>query len=352
MNDRTPAPRNLADRRKTPSGSHRTGRSRTTEFSHQSDGKPLEEVASRWVVLNTGGDPDQHERDAFAAWYAADARHAQTYDELLDIWQKLSAIDAGAIRAKRRHRLATLPAAVAAFVLAGSALIYYADSLRVAALADAATATGEVRTVQLADGSSVTLDAQSAIAVDLAPGARNIRLLRGRALFEVAHDASRPFVVRTDNAEATALGTRFTVEALADRSRVAVLQSRVAVRCTACATPQLTQVLSPDYEADVSAAGVNGPQAANAAAIGGWSQGELTFENVDLRDALAELQRYTHRRIWLIDRGAGERPVSGLVDPQHPEAAVRALAAAAKLDVRAMPGVLLVGTPKNIFKKG
>ncbi|MBB4519732.1 transmembrane sensor [Paraburkholderia fungorum] len=352
MNDRTPTPRDLANRPQPASTPRLSGTSKAAAPSYQSTDKPLEEVASRWVVLNTGGNPDQQEREAFSAWYAADLRHARAYDELLDIWRKLASVDAGAIRAKRRRRLATVPAAVTAFILAGSALLYYADSLRVAALADASTSTGEVRTVQLADGSSVTLDAQSAIVVDLRVSARNIRLLRGRALFDVAHDASRPFVVRTDNAEATALGTRFTVEALADHSRVAVLQSRVAVRCVTCAAPELTQILSPDYEADVGAAGVGGPQPANAAAIGGWSQGELTFENVDLRDALAELQRYTHRRIWLIDRSAGQRPVSGLIDPQHPEAAVRALAAAAKLEVRAMPGMLLVGAPKNIFEKG
>lgn len=303
------------------------------------------------MVLNTGGDPDEHERRSFSAWYAADARHAQLYDELLDIWHKLSAVDAGAIRAKRRRNrssTAIMSLAVLAFLLTGSVLLYR-DSLRVLALADAATAIGEVRTVELADGSNVTLDAQSAIAVELTPTARNIRLLRGRALFEVAHDPSKPFVVRTGDAEATALGTRFTVEALAGHSRVAVLQSRVALRCTACDEPSAARVLSPGDEADITLLGVSTPRTTDAAAIAGWTQGTLTFENVSLRDALADLQRYTHRRIWLAERSAGERRVSALVDPRDPDTAVRVLAAAAKLNVHAMPGVLLVGSPKNIF---
>jgi transmembrane sensor len=311
----------------------------------------LEDAASRWVVLNTGGDPDENEQRAFSAWYAADPSHARMYDELLDIWNQLSAVDAGVIRSKRKRRTVTVSLAVLAFLLTGSALLYR-DSLRVLALADAATAVGEVRAVQLADGSTVTLDAQSAIAVDLTPTSRNIRLLRGRALFEVAHDPSRPFVVRTGNAEATALGTRFTVESLEGRSRVAVLQSRVAVRCVSCEAAAPPRVLSPNDEADVSMAGVSAPRVTDAAAIAGWGQGTLTFDNVSLRDALADLQRYTHRRIWLVDGAAGERRVSAVVNPQDPNTATRLLAAAAKLDIRVVPGMLLVGTPKNIFSKG
>lgn len=172
---------------------------------------------------------------------------------------------------------------------------------------------------------------------------------RGRALFDVAHDPSRPFVVRTGTAEATALDTRFTVETLDGRSRVAVLQSRVAVRCVSCEVVFTPRVLSPHNEADVSMAGVSASRVADTAATAGWEQGTLTFENVNLRDALAELQRYTHRRIWLADGKAGERRVSAVVNPQDPTTATRLLAAAAKLDVRAVPGMLLVGIPEDII---
>ena len=342
MNDRTSATRDSTGTRQT------RKLAGTAAPDPPPDERALEETASRWVVLNSGGDPDEHERRSFSAWYAADTRHAQIYDELLDIWHKLSAVDAGAIRAKRRRRTAIMSMAVLAFSLAGGALLYR-DSLRVLALADASTAIGEVRTVELADGSSVTLDAHSAIAVDLTPVARNIRLLRGRALFEVAHDPSKPFVVRTNDAEATALGTRFTMEALPGHSRVAVLQSRVALRCTICDALPAARVLSPNDEADITVLGVSTPRTSNAAAIAGWAQGTLTFEDVSLGDALADLQRYTRQRIWLADRSAGERRVSALVDPHNPDAAVRVLAAAAKLDVRALPGVLLVGSPRNIL---
>ncbi|SOF01372.1 FecR family protein [Burkholderia sp. OK233] len=208
----------MSDRTSASHESNGTRAPRNPARAAASDRRPdeLEEIASRWVVLNTGGEPSEHDRHAFSAWYDGDVRHAQMYDELLDIWNRLSAVDAGTIRAKRRRRSAMMSLAILAFVSVGSALLYR-DSLRIVALADASSGIGEVRTVGLADGSSVVLDAQSAIAVDLTPVARNIRLLRGRALFEVAHDPARPFVVRTDNAEATALGTRFTVETLAGR---------------------------------------------------------------------------------------------------------------------------------------
>jgi transmembrane sensor len=139
----------------------------------------LENIASRWVVLNTAGEPNELDRHAFSAWYVADVRHAQMYDELMDIWYKLSALDAGAIGAKRKRRGALRSLAVLTFVIIGSALLC-PDSLPVLALADTSTAIGEVRTIRLADGSSAVLDAQSAIAVQLTLAARNIRLLRGR----------------------------------------------------------------------------------------------------------------------------------------------------------------------------
>src|ERR1700723_3878162 len=92
-----------------------------------------------------------------------------------------------------------------------------------------ATALGEQRSVLLADGSRVTLNTASTIEVDLRRGRREVRLVRGEALFEVAHDPARPFVVRAGNALLNDVGTQFNVDLRSDRTTVTVVEGRVAV---------------------------------------------------------------------------------------------------------------------------
>src|SRR3546814_11809300 len=81
-----------------------------------------------------------------------------------------------------------------------------------------ATATGEILRVPLRDGSAVTLNSNSEIDVDFDEGIRHVRLLRGEALFDVAKDSSRPFVVEADSPRVTAVGTSFTVNRVSGRS--------------------------------------------------------------------------------------------------------------------------------------
>src|SRR3546814_12524306 len=76
---------------------------------------------------------------------------------------------------------------------------------------DYRTGTGEMRNVTLSDGSSVTLDTGSAIAVNYGDGRRGVRLLAGRAWFDVAHDERHPFTVSAADARVRVTGTAFDV---------------------------------------------------------------------------------------------------------------------------------------------
>ncbi len=87
----------------------------------------------------------------------------------------------------------------------------------------------------LSDGSVVTLNADSRIDVHMDQHQRNI-LLRGEAIFKVAHDESRPFFVHAEHTTVRAVGTQFNVYARPDGSTtVAVLEARSKYR------PCLTQ---------------------------------------------------------------------------------------------------------------
>ncbi|MCP6755955.1 FecR domain-containing protein, partial [Klebsiella pneumoniae] len=73
------------------------------------------------------------------------------------------------------------------------------------------TARGELRSVELADGSVVHINTQSRIDVNLSPRAREVRLVGGEALFKVQRDTTRPFLVYSGNAVIQAIGTQFNV---------------------------------------------------------------------------------------------------------------------------------------------
>ncbi len=91
------------------------------------------------------------------------------------------------------------------------------------------TGFGEQRFVRLDDGSGITLNTASKIEVKLSKGHRVIRLIQGQALFDVAHDQSRPFDVYTGNSILRAVGTRFDVDVRSDRTTVTIVEGTVSL---------------------------------------------------------------------------------------------------------------------------
>src|SRR3546814_3958255 len=92
------------------------------------------------------------------------------------------------------------------------------------------TLKGGRRTVPLADGPAITPNPGSAVRVRYVAGCRLVRLLRGQALFEVAKDPHRPFVVQAGAKQITALGTIFEVRLLdSDRMKVTLVEGKVVV---------------------------------------------------------------------------------------------------------------------------
>jgi transmembrane sensor len=89
------------------------------------------------------------------------------------------------------------------------------------------TGIGEQRTIQLMDGSTVELNARSKVEVRLTERRRDVALIEGQALFHVAKDKLRPFVVRAGEAEVRAVGTEFDVYKKQAETVVTVVEGRV-----------------------------------------------------------------------------------------------------------------------------
>jgi transmembrane sensor len=211
-----------------------------------------------------------------------------------------------------------------------------------------ATDVGQIRSVRLSDGSSVTLDTDTIVVSRISRSARRLTLLRGRARFDVAHDPSRPFVVAAGGASVAARGTLFDVS-LAPGHTVAVTLIRgvVDVEGPTQSSPlhptgrRTARLLAGQQIAFGKGAPAPGIQPASPAGVL-WPDGLLTFEATPLSEAVAEANRYSHSHIRLALPALGSLQVSGVFRATAPRALAESLAAAFDLQVRADPGGDLV----------
>lgn len=186
-----------------------------------------------------------------------------------------------------------------------------------------ATDVGERRVVQLADGSTVTLDTGSRISVRLRGEARRIELSAGQALFDVSRDPSRPFVVTAGETRVTALGTRFEVRRLGGDIRVVLVEGRVRVDASEGEAPR-SWTLQPGEQLKP-----NEPKPVvlpvDAARVTSWTTGRLLFDGAPLAAAIEEVNRYSKTQVELRAPAVAGIQVSGAFDAGDTEGFVSAL---------------------------
>ncbi|RBO95697.1 FecR family protein [Pseudochrobactrum asaccharolyticum] len=275
--------------------------------------------ALAWFVTINSGHATDAERREHAAWLAKNHDNEAEYRALGIIWSDLDVI--GDPRPKIITSCTTPKKIISRrFFLAGSAtitasaaalLILQPDFLT----SDYATATGEMRSITLADGSQVDLDADTAIIVDYNAQTRLIKLLRGRAFFDVAKDTSRPFTVQAAGGSITALGTRFVVHEWADEVTVWVEESAVSV----IAPDQSKRVVQEAQLTSFNTAGFGALNAVDANTEAAWKRGKLIFEDRPLRQVLADVNRYRRGTIRATDSKLLDMRVSGIFDIKNPD---------------------------------
>lgn len=185
-----------------------------------------------------------------------------------------------------------------------------------------ATEPTEQRVIRLADGSRVHLNVASQLRVRFRGHERRIILSRGEAFFDVAHDASRPFIVDAGGADVRALGTKFDVRR--DDGRVQVTLVEGVVRVNRDASPD-AWTLAPNQQLTVVHTGATKRSLADATPSTSWTTGRLTFHETPLASAVAEVNRYSDRKIAL-DADLSNRLVSGVFDVGDTESFVKGVA--------------------------
>lgn len=184
-----------------------------------------------------------------------------------------------------------------------------------------ATAVGERSTITLPDGSVMVLNTASQAEVTFGDNARTVRLLRGQALFTVAHGYPAPFRVEAGDRTITAVGTIFDVRMDGARVQVSMVEGTVRVE------PRRHSDLSPQAETlsagEVLVAAPREPvrvMTADVETLTSWREGLITFKDTPLSEAVAEINRYAGRPILLADAAAGRHRLSGTFrvgDPQR-----------------------------------
>ncbi|WP_294235593.1 FecR domain-containing protein [uncultured Sphingomonas sp.] len=204
-----------------------------------------------------------------------------------------------------------------------------------------ATATGQQRQVGLPDGSDMTMDAASRVAIAFSDDGRDLRLESGAARFEVRHDAARPFAVSTPEGQMVALGTNFSVDRGAGHSELRVFRGRV--RLTVPGQPAL--VVTAGHWAEAGAGRI-ALHSFDARSYQGWQERWLTGDRIRLGDAIARLGRYSPRPIRLSDPALANETFNGRFRLDQPTESLHLIGALFDLSVQDDGKVIRVDRPR------
>ena len=284
---------------------------------------------------------------AFAAWRRSPA-NAEAYAKVERLWDSAGVLASdpaiermveNAARPKGSRR-PSRPLGYLAAAGAGAAVIVCAlVGWNLLQAPTYRTDVGERRTVTLSDGSSVTLDTASRIAVRISRDRRSIDLIEGQAMFDVVRDPSRPFTVSAGAVEVRALGTRFDVRRLNGGARVVLAEGRVAV--SDARTTGADWTLNPGQPV-VTTRSTPRVESVDVATATSWTTGRLIFDQLPLAEAVAEMNRYSKVQLELESSRFGEIPVSGAFDAGDMDGFAAALADLYPVTIRRADGRLIV----------
>lgn len=338
----------------------------------------IAEAAGFWDArLRAPGCTDKDRQD-FAAWRDANPAHREAIERLQSIVSTLrrerSRADLRAFRDaalamanRRRKRVMWSVAASVSTLMLAALLVALGPQIAGFSWGQGDTfytGTGQRSTVTLPDGSAVELNSETRIQVAFRAERRSVELLEGQAIFQVAKDPLRPFVVQAGDREIVAVGTAFDVRLDSSAVRVTLLEGKVAVtpqggaaalelpmpvlpaservdqhRTSAVSVTQRrerseTVYLSPgqqlmiarhvDEKASASARQLE-VREIDVARVTSWRAGQVFFEDFGLAQAVAEMNKYSAVQISIEDDALEGLRINGMFRAGEQQAFARAL---------------------------
>lgn len=291
----------------------------------------IRQTAHHWRARISAGSMSKAERSAFELWHDSDPAHALAYDRAVTIYSALGEINRGDYRREvfkrlfREHflyvyrqgiqRLRSKAGATVAIVFAATSAVCavfilppllqkYDHVSASATIVEVYTSKkNDVRTVELSDGSLLTLGAGTEIEIVFSHRVRTARVLSGAVLFNVAKDKARPFSVKAGNLTATVLGTSFDVRNSGGIHRVAVAEGEVEISFPLMVDGRTsTLVAKTQLQAgqQVSASISEGLSKATAVElddVAAWRDRRLIYKRASIAELVADANRYDDRQV-------------------------------------------------------
>lgn len=354
----------------------------------------MAEQAAEWLVVLEESGGTEEERTEFATWLRASPAHVLEFLQARAVWEAMSGAalkllpdEAELLRVlasaeganvtaihgsapgpteakafgpdgRARPWIPAAAAALLAFIAVGA---FWIPRLLDPSRAVYETAIGEQSTRHLADGSTIVLNTRSLVRLHFTAQYRDVYLEHGEALFEVAHDANRPFRVWTGDSMVRAVGTRFNVYRQDDTVTVTVLEGRVEATSgvtpegatseradahtrtpTGSASPERVQIGAGERARLRTEAPIQMEQIAHPERTVDWQTRRLVFEQTPLADVIAEFNRYSEVPLRVEDPGLAGKRINGIFDATDRASLVRFLQEFEDVEVDARKDVVLV----------
>jgi transmembrane sensor len=304
------------------------------------------DAAADWIVRL--GRPTTGETDwlAFDAWLEASEAHRAAYDEAMALWSELDAAGpalAAATPAERPHTQASRRWAIAGGLAAAAlvvAVLPWGDLT--AKTVTYQTARAERRVVTLADGTRIDMNAGSRLTVRLGSKVRRVTMDDAEAVFDVAKDAHRPFLITAGDRTVRVVGTQFNVRRRDGVQSVTVRRGVVEVAPAAGAPGQAYRLTVGQRLDHVEGADTSMLRAAAPDEAMSWRDGRLIYRAEPLANVVADLNRYAAKPLRIADARTAHMTFSGVLVTDQGLDAVRTLTLLAPITSTTTPDSILL----------
>lgn len=312
----------------------------------------VSERAQYWIIRLASREMERQELERLEAWLAEDDSHASAFARERALWQDLDAVSdsfqqynivapgmrPAAVqkrpRISRRRIVRAIPLALTASLVA----MFFGPTLLIEMQSDFRTGAGEIRSIELSDGSTVLLDSATAIAVNIEGERRVVQLLKGGAWFQVQHE-SRPFLVEAMDGVTRDVGTAFEVQREEEAVQVSVTEGAVEVQNRAS---DAIFPLKAGQRARYSDDGLVPMPSRPVATLASWRNGEILFDQQDVEGAILKIARYRNPPVWLLGDFDALLPVSGVFLISRPDEALKTIARMRDLQMIELPGGIVI----------
>lgn len=289
------------------------------------DSDSIDAQAASWFARNHA-DTDRADRKAFAAWQTEPA-HARAYAEFEQLWADLAQLQQlnKPVALPQRKPSVWRPALAVAAALICAVLATHIGAPRALYHSQVAAHAKGMRTLNLPDGSTLYVNANTQLRVDFTAHQRIVHLDKGQLYIEVAPDKERPLFVQAGEANVRVVGTGFDVRRSQQQLVVSVAHGQVAFAPDA---KNPVTLLGAQQRATYSyAKGTLQQQTLNGQEVADWRSGHLSFRNRELASLIDELSLYRPQTPLQVSQAVAQLKVSGNLDVNDPDALLNALPA-------------------------